>query len=88
MANDENNTKDYGFDHDHAIFMQPTWSEAVSNGVGQQLVDNLHGFETEVVSLIKNLKNDLHKPVEQETVGILVYNKQHLCRWVVCYEGS
>jgi len=47
-----------------------------------------HSFETEVVSLIKNLKNELHKPVEQETVCILVYNKQHLCRWVVCYEGS
>ena len=58
--------------------MWPTWREAVSNDIGQQLVENLHRFETEVVSLVQNLRNELRKQVEEE-FPVLVCCEEHTC---------
>ena len=58
--------------------MWPTWREAVSNDIGQQLVENLYRFETEVVSLVQNLQNELRKQVEEE-FQVLVCCEEHTC---------
>ena len=48
------------------------------NDIGQQLVENLHRFETEVVSLVQNLQNELRKQVEEE-FQVLVCCEEHTC---------